>query len=49
MLGKEFSFPDRTPAITLSDDYNPIDFFDLRVKEATRRGLLSYTDWDLLI
>jgi spermidine synthase len=49
VLGKEFSFPDRTPAITLSDDYNPIDFFDLRVKEATRRGLLSYTDWDLLI
>jgi spermidine synthase len=48
-LGREFSFPDGTPAITLSDDYNPIDFFDLRVKEAARRGLLAYTDWDILI
>jgi spermidine synthase len=48
-LRREFSFPEGTPAITLSDDYNPIDFFDLRVKEATRRGLLSYTDWDMLI
>ena len=48
-LGKEFSFPDGTPAILLSDDYNPVDFFDLSLKEAVRKKILESTAWDILI
>jgi len=48
-LGREFSFPTGTLAVTLSDDYNPSDFFDMRLKEEVRRYLLRDTDWDMLI
>lgn len=48
-LGKEFTFPPGAPSMILSDDYNPVDFFDVRVKESIRRQILSYTDWDMLI
>lgn len=48
-MGREFAFPPQTPAIILSDDYNPVDFFDLRVKENVRKNILKDTDWDILI
>ena len=48
-LGKEFSFPPDTPAILLTDDYNPVDFFDLWVREEVRRNILKDIDWDMLI
>jgi spermidine synthase len=48
-LGKELLFPPGTPAVILSDDYNPIDFFDIRVKELLRKSILEITDWDALI
>lgn len=50
-LGMEhaFTFPPQTPAIILSDDYNPVDFYDLWLKEELRRGYLNYTDFDLLL
>lgn len=49
VLGKEFTFLPDTPAMIVSDDYNPVDFFDVRVKESIRQQILSYTDWDMLI
>ncbi len=48
-LGKEFVFAQNTPAILLSDDYNPIDFFDIWLKERIRKGYLEYTDVDMLL
>jgi spermidine synthase len=48
-LGRTFSFPAGTPAILLTDDYNPIDFFDLALRERVRRGILANTDWEVLI
>ena len=48
-LGKEFVFAQNTPAIELSDDYNPIDFFDIWLKERIRKGYLEYTDVDMLL
>lgn len=43
------SFPAGTPAMLLTDDYNPIDFYDLSIKEEVRRMILKMTDWDILL
>jgi len=48
-LGKQFVFPADTPAIVLTDDYNPIDFFDGWLRETVRGMILETTDWDILI
>lgn len=44
-----YSFPAGTPAMLLTDDYNPIDFYDLWLKEKVRRTILETTDWDILL
>ena len=48
-LGARFTFPAGTPAIVLTDDYNPIDFYDSWLREYIRNGLLKGMDWDILI
>jgi spermidine synthase len=48
-MGREITVPENTPAIILSDDYNPIDFFDLKMKEAVRENIIKTSDWDVLI
>lgn len=48
-LGKEFHLPKSAPAIVLTDDYNPFDFYDVRLKEWMRRRILSLIDADILI
>lgn len=48
-LGRRFQFATDTPAIVLTDDYNPIDFFDGWLRETVRRSILQSTDWDILI
>jgi len=49
VIGTTFTFPEQTPSIVLSDDYNPIDFYDLWLKENIRREILKSTNWDILI
>jgi spermidine synthase len=44
-----YRFPANTPAIVLTDDYNPIDFYDLWLKERLRRAILESIDWDILL
>ena len=44
-----FAFPPQTPAIVLSDNYNPVDFYDLWLKEAVRKNILNYTEFDILL
>lgn len=39
----------RRPALTLSDDYNPLDLLDLSNREVVRRGIIESTHWDLLL
>ena len=48
-LGNQIHFPSGTPAIVLTDDYNPIDFFDSWLRETVRRNILQTTNWDILI
>jgi spermidine synthase len=48
-LGRRFHFPADTPAIVLSDNYNPIDFFDSWLRERVRSSIIQATDWDILI
>ena len=48
-LGRQFQFPSDTPAMILTDDYNPIDFFDSWLRENVRKSILESTDWDILI
>lgn len=44
-----YRFPAGAPAMLLTDDYNPIDFYDLWLKEKVRRTILETTDWDILL
>jgi MFS family permease len=48
-LGSRFRFPEGTPAIVLTDEYNPIDFYDVWLKETARRDVLRHTDADILL
>jgi len=48
-MAKTFRFPEGTPAILLTDDYNPVDFYDAWLRERVRRNLLKITDWDVMI
>ncbi len=48
-LGQVYRLPDDAPAVILTDDYNPIDFYDVWLKEWVRRQILKGTDFDVLI
>lgn len=48
-LDKVLVLPDVSNDPVLSDDYNPIDFYDSPIKEQTRRYYLKSTDLDLLL
>jgi spermidine synthase len=48
-LYERFELPEGTPAIILTDDYNPLDFYDAGIREGVRREILETTDWDVLI
>lgn len=48
MLNK-FKFPENTPAIILTDGYNPIDFYDLKTKEINRKRIIDATDLAFLM
>jgi len=47
-LNRRFEFPDDTPAIILTDDYNPVDVFDTATREQLRRQILEYAEWGVL-
>lgn len=47
-IGKKFTFPPETPGIILTDNYNPIDFYNLRVKEEFRRWILKRHSLEML-
>jgi len=43
-----FRFPQGTPAMVLTDDYNPIDVLDSWIRERIRKTIVKTTDWDIL-
>ncbi len=49
LMLKKFEFPADTPAITLTDGYNPIDFYDVKSKEINRKRIMDATDLDFLM
>jgi spermidine synthase len=49
VFGTRFRFPAGTPSMVLTDDYNPIDFYDLWLKEFVRKGIFRDTDPDVLL
>lgn len=46
---RTFAFPAGTPAVLLTDDYNPIDFYDVWLKEATRKNIIDNTPPRILL
>jgi spermidine synthase len=48
-LTREFRFPPQAQAVLLTDDFNPVDFQDLWLKERVRQIILDTTDWDMLL
>ena len=44
-----FTFPAGTPAMVLTDSYNPVDFYDVRIKEYSRNRILQFSDIDFLL
>jgi len=49
LMTTRFSFPAGTPAIVLTDAYNPIDFFDIRTKEFIRSRIIGGSDLEFLL
>jgi len=48
-LGHEHAFGNLAGTLILSDDYNPIDFFDRELKERLRTEILEGSDWRALL
>ncbi len=47
--GERFHFPEGVEAAVLTDEYNPVVFYDVWLKERVRKAVLETTDWDMLI
>jgi spermidine synthase len=47
-LHGSYSFPAAADAIVLTDDFNPMDFYDAPLREAVRQRILMTTAWSLL-
>lgn len=47
-IGTLFDLPPDAPGGVLTDNYNPIDSWDLHYKEAVRKRALTWTDRDML-
>jgi spermidine synthase len=43
-----FRFPEATPAMVLTDNYNPIDFYDIWMKEYIRGRIMEGLDLEIL-
>lgn len=48
-LVRTFAFPPGTPAMLLTDDYNPIDVLDVRLKEQLRKSIIDNTPARILL
>lgn len=48
-LGRACTLPADTPAVTLTDDYNPVDLYDVEVKEWMTELSLKYYSADFLL
>jgi len=48
-MGAPYEFPAGTPALVLTDDFNPFDVRDLWLKEQLRASILGSTERDLLL
>ncbi len=49
LMIRKFTFPADTPAMTLTDGYNPIDFYDLKTKELNRKRIVNGMDIGFLM
>jgi spermidine synthase len=48
-MQQPFILPSHTDAMILTDNYNPVDFYDLWLKEQVRKTILDTTDFDILL
>lgn len=48
-LRSNYSLPEHSGAMILTDEYNPMDFYDLELKEKVRKLILDQNDWDILL
>ena len=46
-MGEIFRLQPQTPGVVISDDYNPIDFYDIEVKEQFRKLITRGTNIDM--
>jgi len=48
-MRKQYKFNENQPSIVLTDNYNPIDFYDIALRETIRNDLLKHIKRELLI
>lgn len=48
-IRQPFNFTPQADAMLLTDNYNPVDFYDLWLKEQVRKIILETTDFDILL
>lgn len=46
---RTFTFPAGTPSMLLTDDYNPIDFYDISLMESIRKSIIESTPREILL
>ncbi len=49
LLFRVWDFPPGTPAQVLTDDHNPVDLVDRRLRETLRQHVLDANDWDIIL
>ena len=48
-MGKKYRLAPNSPGTILTDDYNPLDWYDIRIKEKFRKLVLEAIDRDVLL
>lgn len=48
-LGREWMLPPGATGMILTDEFNPIDFWDRRTRERVRAAIIAGTDFDILL
>ncbi|MGC2048481.1 MAG: hypothetical protein WA635_07715, partial [Gallionella sp.] len=48
-MKQPIELPTHADAMILSDNYNPVDFYDLWLKEKIRKIIIETTDFDILL
>lgn len=48
-MSQNYQFDTNQASIVLTDDFNPIDFYDVSLREKIRKRIINFLNWEVLI